>query len=73
MTKRDIDTLRAQYEAQSKQVNRKAQALYGLLAGVLAWVATNSDALKAIAPAKAGLVVSFIALVAHVFGQEPSK
>ena len=72
MMKRETDSLRAQYEAQPKQVDRKRQGITTLAALAL-YVVSHADAIRHLVPTQwAGAVVVVIA-VAHAFAQEPSK
>jgi len=72
MTKRDLGTLRAQYEAQKRQVDRKRQGITTLTALAL-YVVAHADAIRQLVPTQwAGAVVVVIA-VAHAFAQEPGK
>lgn len=72
MRKQSNDTLRAQYEAQGKRVNRKAQGVT-VLSALALYVAAHADAIQRLVPSKwAGAAVIVIA-VAHAFAQEPRK
>jgi len=65
-------SLRAQYEAQPKRVDRKRQGITTLAALAL-YVVSHADAIRQLVPPQwAGAVVVVIA-VAHAFAQEPSK